>query len=266
VRDWTGRAAAFADSYAHLCAYTAPRLLAAAGCGPGVRLLDVGTGTGTVAALALAAGATVTAVDAEPGMVELARAVVPGVLEARLPDLPFPDGAFDAVVANFVVNHVPDPARAVAELLRVTAPGGRLAATVWPFPSPPLQQLWAGVMADIGLTPAPPTIPPALNFARTTDGFAGLLTAAGVRDVTCDTVTWTHQTDAETWWIGPANGMGALGEALAGRDDATVRAARAAYDRATTAFRTPGGGLALPTAALLAAGTRAGRRRSTGPR
>ena len=252
---WTGRAAAFADSYAHLCAYTAPALLAAAGLAPGVRLLDVGTGTGTVAALAVAGGATVTAVDAEPGMVELARAVVPDVLHAGLPDLPLPDDAFDAVVANFVVNHVTDPARAVAELVRLTAPGGRVAVTVWPHPSPPLQQLWNDVMAAVGLTPAPSIIPPALNFARTAEGVTGLLTGAGLRDVTCETISWTHRTHVDTWWIGPANGMGALGEALTGQDPATVAAARSAYERLAAAFLGDDGTLALPTAALLASGS-----------
>ena len=40
--------------------------------------------------------------------------------------MPFPDGAFDAVVSNFGVHHVPRPARALAEALRVLRPGGRL--------------------------------------------------------------------------------------------------------------------------------------------
>ncbi|MFC5003965.1 class I SAM-dependent methyltransferase [Dactylosporangium cerinum] len=255
---WTGRAAAYADSYAHLCTHTAPALLAAAGMAPGVRLLDVGTGTGTVAALAVAGGGRVTAVDAEPGMVDLARGNVPGaeVVEGQLPDLPFPDGAFDAVVANFVVNHVIDPARTVAELLRLTAPGGRVAVTVWPHPAPPLQQLWADVMAAVGLTPAPSSIPPELNFARTTDGVTGLLAGAGVRDVECRTIAWTHQTDVESWWVGPSNGMGALGEALAGQDPATVAAARREYERQAAAYVTADGVLALPTAALLAGGAR----------
>ncbi|GAA3219471.1 hypothetical protein GCM10010532_048680 [Dactylosporangium siamense] len=258
VGKWTGRAAAFADSYAHLCAHTAPALLAAAGLAPGVRLLDVGTGTGTVAALAVAGGGRVTAVDAEPGMVDLARGNVPGaeVVEGRLPDLPFPDGAFDAVVANFVVNHVTDPARTVAELLRLTAPGGRVAVTVWPHPSPPLQHLWADVMAAVGLTPAPSIIPPELNFARTADGVTALLAGAGVRDVGCRTIAWTHHTDLESWWVGPSNGMGALGEALAGQDPATVAAARREYERLAAAYLTAGGVLALPTAALLAHGLR----------
>src|SRR5689334_18059460 len=100
-RIWAGRAAAFRDSFAKLCAHTAPALLDAAGAGPGTRLLDVGTGIGTVAAEASARGAQVTAVDAEPGMIELARHNAPGAefRRAVLPDLPFDPGSFDAVVA-----------------------------------------------------------------------------------------------------------------------------------------------------------------------
>ena len=56
-RIWAGRAEAFRDSFAKLCAHTAPALLDAVGAGPGVRLLDVGTGSGTVAAAACARGA-----------------------------------------------------------------------------------------------------------------------------------------------------------------------------------------------------------------
>ncbi|WP_426502139.1 class I SAM-dependent methyltransferase [Dactylosporangium sp. McL0621] len=252
---WTGRATAFADSYAHLCAHTAPDLLDAAGPAPGGALLDVGTGSGTVAALALERGARVAAVDAEPTMVELARSRVPDVRLGRLPELPYPDAAFDAVVANFVVNHVPDPARAAADLARVTVPGGRVAITVWPRPAPPLQQLWNDVLDATGLPPSPSIVPPALNFERTAEGVTGLLRGAGLRDVSARLLTWEHRTDLDSWWIGPANGMGALGEALAGRDEATVARARREYERLAAPFLT-GDDLVLPTAALLAWGTR----------
>ena len=84
---WAGRAAAYEESFAKLCAHTVPALLAAVGVGMGtsrgagdgaaVRLLDAGTGPGTVAELACAAGAAVSAVDAEPSMVALARRRAP---------------------------------------------------------------------------------------------------------------------------------------------------------------------------------------------
>ena len=48
--------------------------------------------------------------------------------------LPFGDASFDAVVAGFVVNHLPRPERALAEFARVVRPGGRVAVTVWDRP------------------------------------------------------------------------------------------------------------------------------------
>src|SRR5689334_7074917 len=96
---WAGKAAAYLDSFASLCAHTAGPLLDAAAVGEGVRVLDVGTGTGTVAALACSRAAKVTAVDAEPSMIEIARrrASEAETHLAVLPQLPFPDGCFDAV-------------------------------------------------------------------------------------------------------------------------------------------------------------------------
>jgi SAM-dependent methyltransferase len=49
--------------------------------------------------------------------------------------LPFPDGAFDVVIASEILEHIPDDASAIAEAVRVLRPGGRLAVTVprwWP--------------------------------------------------------------------------------------------------------------------------------------
>jgi SAM-dependent methyltransferase len=116
-----GQAAAYAGTFAKLCAYPVSELLDAAEVGPGVRMLDVGTGPGTVAIAACARGATVTAVDAEPSMVVLARqaGAAAEIHVAAVPELPFSEGKFDAVVGNFVLNHVGRPRAALAELRRV---------------------------------------------------------------------------------------------------------------------------------------------------
>ena len=131
-RIWARSAAAYAASVARLCAHPVPLLLDAAGVRSGSTVLDVGTGTGTAAAAACARGARVTAVDAEPGMLAAARRTAPEarVRVATLPELPFPDGAFDAVVGNFVLNHVGRPGEALAELRRVLRPGGLLMLTI----------------------------------------------------------------------------------------------------------------------------------------
>lgn len=255
---WAGRAAAYERSFGRLCAYPAKALLDAAGVRAGQRMLDVGTGPGTVAALALARGAEVVAVDAEPSMLEAARRHAPGadIREATLPHLPFPDGGFDAVVANFVLNHVGDPAAALAELCRVVRPGGRVTVTIWPYPQPPLQQLWGEIFtAAGGETPADlPRVAPERNFARTEEGLAGLLAAAGLADVRCAILAWEHRADPEDWWAGPANGIGTLG-LLMERQPVAVRARiRQQYDLLSARYRDADGLLALPTAALLASG------------
>jgi SAM-dependent methyltransferase len=260
---WAGGADAYSRSFAKLCAYPAEALLDAAGVTASVRLLDVGTGPGTVAALASARGAMVTAVDAEPSMVELARHNVRGadVRRAVLPGLPFDDGSFDAVVANFVLNHVGDPGAAVAELGRVVRPGGAVAVTVWPQLVPPLQSLWQEVMSAAGVTrPASiPTVAADLNFERTPAGLESLLQQAKLTDVTCRTMSWHHQTDLEEWWIGPASGLGALGMALTGQPADVLADARLHYERLAARHLTEDGVLRLPTTALLAAAVRPAR-------
>lgn len=91
------------------------------------RILEVGCGWGELAAwIAQDTGAEMIATDLSPRMVELARA---RGLDARVADvqaLPFDDESFDAVVAAWMLYHVPDLERGLAELARVLRPGGAL--------------------------------------------------------------------------------------------------------------------------------------------
>ena len=254
---WAGRATAYQGSFAALCAYPAGALLDAAGIKAGDRLLDVGTGTGAVAALACARGAKVVAVDAEPSMLELARSLVPAAEfdHAALPRLPFADDSFDAAVANFVINHVGDPLAAIRELRRVVRPGGRIAATIWPYPAPPAQHLWTTIFdaANVDRSVDLPRVAPDKDFARTCDGLSDLFHQAGLTDVGCDTIVWSHRTDPDSWWNGPANGIGTPGMVMQHQSAGTIDRIRTQYDRHTAAYRDADGQLALPTAALLAA-------------
>ena len=93
------------------------------------RVLEVGPGPGELSARIMAElGAEVVALDVSERMVELARER--GV-DARVGDvqsLPFADASFDTVVAAWMLYHVPDVDRGLAEIARVLAPGGRLVA------------------------------------------------------------------------------------------------------------------------------------------
>ncbi len=92
-------------------------------------MLEVGGGPGELAArIRDEVGCEVVMVDLSPRMVQLARER--GV-DARVGDaasLPFGDGSFDCVVAAWMLFHLPDIDRGLAELSRVLAPGGRLVA------------------------------------------------------------------------------------------------------------------------------------------
>lgn len=94
-----------------------------------IRVVEVGGGPGELAEwMREELGARVDFVDSSPRMVELARAR--GV-EARVGDvqeLPFADSTFDLAVAAWMLYHVPDIDRGLAEIVRVLRPGGALVA------------------------------------------------------------------------------------------------------------------------------------------
>ena len=68
----------------------------------------------------------VEAFDIEASRVRAARPDLPGVIVAAGEDIPFADSAFDVVLSHEVIEHVRDDRRSLAELLRVTKPGGRV--------------------------------------------------------------------------------------------------------------------------------------------
>ncbi|MFE6973001.1 class I SAM-dependent methyltransferase [Streptomyces sp. NPDC057682] len=257
-RAWAGQANAYAASFAKLCAYPVPELLDAAGVREGVRVLDVGTGTGTAAAVAYERGAKVTAVDAEPGMVAEAALAVPeaDVRLGALPCLPFADDEFDAVVGNFVLNHVGRPREALRELRRVTRQGGRIAVTIWAVPAAAGQALLGRAVQAAGVTrPAHlPALAPEDDFLRTEQGFAALLGEAGLTDVVCDTLTWDHQTTLAEWWSGPAAGVATIGQIVTSQNPLVVAEIKNHFESLCVEFAAPGGVLVLPHAALMAHG------------
>jgi SAM-dependent methyltransferase len=99
---------------------------------PGQRILDCGCGTGGFLRWALDSGsfAAAAGVDIGSAAIEMARARVPeaDLRVGPLSDLPFPDGGFDLVVTNDVLQHVPEDevAPSLREIRRVLAPGGTL--------------------------------------------------------------------------------------------------------------------------------------------
>ena len=107
---------------------------------PGEAVLDVAAGTGTSAEPLIKAGARVVACDFSLGMLQVghrARPQVPFVAGDAL-HLPMPDGTFDVVTISFGLRNVVDVDGALAEMHRVSKPGGRLVICEFSLPGQPL--------------------------------------------------------------------------------------------------------------------------------
>jgi len=106
-----------------------PLVDAVVAAAPG-RVLEVGCGWGELAEwIARETGAAVVAVDLSPRMVELARERGIDASVGDMQALPFADATFDLVVAAWMLYHVPDLDRGLAEIARVLRPGGTFVAS-----------------------------------------------------------------------------------------------------------------------------------------
>ena len=137
VNDYDRFAAAYtAETEANLVNgyYMRPAIVELAGGVAGRRILDAGCGSGPILEKLRDRGAIVTGFDASAGMLALARERLGPDADLHLADLdgplPFPDGAFDDVVAGLVLHYFEDWSGPLAELRRVLRPGGRLIAAV----------------------------------------------------------------------------------------------------------------------------------------
>lgn len=120
----------------------------------GGHVLDVATGTGMVAAGLLRRGFTVTGLDQSPEMLAVARLRSIEVVEASAERIPFPDASFDHLTFTYLMRYVVDPGATLAELARVTKPGGVVASLEFGVPRGPANPLWnlyvGGVFPVVG--------------------------------------------------------------------------------------------------------------------
>lgn len=198
----------------------APYFASFAGIEPGQRVLDVGSGPGALTTeLVRRVGVTsVSAVDPSASFVEAIRDRLAGVSVelASAEHLPFPDHAFNAVLAQLVVHFMPDPVAGLKEMARVTRSGGRVAACVWDH---------AGGQGPLGLFwDAARTLDPGIEDEGDLPGareghLETLFEAAGFRKVEAAmlSVSVTHET-FDAWWKPFTLGVGPAGTYTASLD------------------------------------------------
>ena len=187
-----------ADSAAYLLAHL----------NAGMDLLDVGCGPASITAdlAERVAPGRVVALDAAAGALEAARATLSDrglseqveVTSGDVMALPFEDASFDVVHAHQVLQHLADPVGALAEMRRVTRPGGIVAvrdavysAMTW-FPEPAGMEQWRSVyMATARANGGEPDAGSRLlSWAR----------AAGFADASASASTWCYATPADRAW------------------------------------------------------------------
>ena len=174
----------------------------------GMDLLDVGCGPASITAdlAERVAPGRVVALDAAAGALEAARATLRErglseqveVTSGDVMALPFEDASFDVVHAHQVLQHLADPVGALAEMRRVTRPGGIVAvrdavysAMTW-FPEPAGMEQWRSVyMATARANRGEPDAGSRLlSWAR----------AAGFADASASASTWCYATPADRAW------------------------------------------------------------------
>lgn len=193
------------------------------------RALDVGCGTGALTAvLARRFGESeVAAVDPSASFVDATAARFPqaDVRRARSEDLPFADDVFAATLAQLVVHFMTDAPAAAREMVRVTRPGGVVAACVWDVENrrPPHAVFLGAVAAEAGLQAEP------LRMGTRRGDLVGLLAEAGCRDVVEGELTISAEfASFDEWWSATARPVGPVAAVLETLDADALERVRAA--------------------------------------
>lgn len=238
-----------ADTIAHTVQALWPR--------EGARILDIGTGTGWAARLAAWRGARVTGIDIAPGMIAAAKTLSEGITprpqfqKAAAEALPFEDASFDGVISTYGIIFSAAPQKAIAELARVTRPGGRLALATWADAPEGYIAGFFGLLGEWSDAPPPPASP--FDWGRPDwlqQAFGGTFRIeARAQETTL------YAPDVETVWHEYVTGFGPVAATHAALPDDRKPAFRAAFEAFHRAYET-GLGLAIPRPALVIRGVR----------
>jgi SAM-dependent methyltransferase len=222
-----------ADSYDRFMGRYSSRLSAQladlAGVAEGQRVLDVGCGRGALTAelVRRVGAAEVTAVDPSDRFVAAIQERQPEVTvrRAAAEHLPFPDGTFDAALAQLVVHFMEAPLAGLEEMARVTRSGGAVAACVWDHAACGQGPLSAFFRASHELDPSAPA---ESNRAGSKQGELGeLFRAAGLLEVEeTELIASVEHPSFEEWWEPYTLGVGPIGDFITTLDEDRLKRLR----------------------------------------
>jgi SAM-dependent methyltransferase len=212
-------------------------LASAAGIGPESSVLDVGAGSGagTRRLVELVGAERVAVVEPSKPFVEALRGRLPGVdvRHGAAESIPFEDHAFDAALAQLVVNFMADPEAGVAEMRRVTRSGGAVAACVWDYAGemPLLRKFWDAAESLDPEGAAAVDERSGMRFGRPGE-LARLWRAAGLAEVEDgELVVAASYEGFEDLWEPFTKGVGPAGGYAASRGAEAQAALKAEYRR-----------------------------------
>jgi len=256
---WNANIAGYDSAFGAVARQTVQSMLDAACVAPGTRVLDVCCGPGMLAAGALERGAQAIGLDFSVEAVELARCLVPNGSFERgdAQALPFTGESFDAVLCGYGLMHLPEPAAALREILRVLRPGARAAVSVWDAAGAGFSLVYEAVRArgnmDSVILPHGPDFfqfgsPERMSAALAEVGFADAAAYSLQQD-------W-HVPDADRYIESILSGTVRARAVLASQSGAAAAGVRYYIADYLTRFRAPTGELVVPMPAIIGSGAR----------
>jgi SAM-dependent methyltransferase len=255
---WDTNIRGYDSAFGAVARQTVGPMLDAARVTRGMRVLDVCCGPGMLAAGALQCGAEATGLDFAAGAVELARKLVPkGKFEqGDAQVLPFPAASFDAVLCGYGLMHLPEPAAALSEILRVLRPGGRVAVSVWDATAAGFTLVYEAVRARGSMDVALPHGPDFFQFGSP-ERMQAALSMAGFADVEAYSFRqdW-HVANADRYIESILTGTVRARAVLAAQSADAAASVRSYITGYLTRFQASAGDLVVPMPAIIGSAAR----------
>jgi SAM-dependent methyltransferase len=257
---WDTNIRGYDSAFGAVARQTVGSMLDAARVTRGMRVLDVCCGPGMLAAGALERGADAIGLDFAEEAVELARKLVPkgNFQRGDAQVLPFPAASFDAVLCGYGIMHLPEPAAALREILRVLRPGGRAALSVWDAAGAGLTLVYEAVRVRGSMDVALPHGPDFFQFGSP-ERMRAALTEAGFADAAAHSFRqdW-HVANADRYIESILTGTVRARAVLAAQSGDAAAGVRSYIAEYLTRFRESAGDLVIPMPAIIGSGARFG--------